>query len=147
MALIASNIILVGAPFAWLFLIARFEWLFEFHLAYRLAQFGLPLMVLAVSLLAFHKFLPDLKGHQRQLGWGILITLIGIALGSNLFGYYLQYIANYTAVYAGLAGVMVAIVYLYGLSVLLLFGAEFNTALAELSSGGGEATRTANAAT
>lgn len=134
-ALIASNVVLVGAPFVWLFLIARFEWLLEFALVYRLLQFGLPLTVLAASLLAFHKFLPDLKGHKRHLGWGILITLVGIALGSNLFGYYLQYIANYTAVYAGLAGVMVAIVYLYGLSVLLLFGAEFNTALAELLSG------------
>lgn len=142
-ALIASNIILVGAPFVWLFLIVRFDWLTEFVIAYRLVQFGLPLTVLLLSLFAFHRFLPDLKGRRRRLAPGILITLIAIAIGSNLFGLYLKNIANYTAVYAGLAGIMVAIVYLYGLSLLLLFGAEFNTALAELltdkgGDGGGE---------
>lgn len=131
-ALIASNMILVGAPFVWTFLSGRFDWLLEFQLMFRLIQFGLPLVLLWVTLVAFHRFLPDLKGHKRALRWGILITLIGIAAGSHLFGLYLQYIANYTAVYAGLAGIMVAIVYLYGLSVLLLFGAEFNTALVEV---------------
>ena len=131
-ALIASNIILVGAPFAWSFLLARLEWLSEFSQMFRLIRYGLPLALLWVTLYAFHRFLPDLKGHRRALASGILITLIGIAVGSNLFGLYLQYIANYTAVYAGLAGIMVAIVYLYGLSILLLFGAEFNTALVEV---------------
>ena len=131
-ALIASNIILVGAPFVWSFLLARLDWLSEFSVMFRLIQFGLPLALLWATLYAFHRFLPDLKGHRRALASGILITLVGIALGSNLFGLYLQYIANYTAVYAGLAGIMVAIVYLYGLSILLLFGAEFNTALVEV---------------
>lgn len=138
-ALIASNIILVGAPFVWLFLIVRFDWLTEFVVAYRMVQFGLPLTVLLLSLFAFHRFLPDLsrRRRRRRLAPGILITLIAIAIGSNLFGLYLKNIANYTALYAGLAGVMVAIVYLYGLSVLLLFGAEFNTALSELLGEGG----------
>jgi len=131
--LIASNIILVGAPFVWSLLLDRIDWLSEFTLMFRLVQFGLPLVLLWITLVAFHKFLPDLKGHKRALRWGILVTLIGIAAGSHLFGLYLQYIANYTALYAGLAGVMVAIVYLYGLSVLLLFGAEFNTALVEVA--------------
>ncbi len=132
-ALIASNVILVGAPFVWSLMLDRMVWLSEFALMFRLLQFGLPLVLLWVTLFAFHRLLPDLKGHRRDLLWGILITLVGIAVGSHLFGLYLQYIANYTAVYAGLAGVMVAIVYLYGLSVLLLFGAEFNTALVEVS--------------
>ncbi|NKB52033.1 MAG: YihY family inner membrane protein [Rhizobiaceae bacterium] len=132
-ALIASNVILVGAPFVWSLMLVRMEWLSEFALMFRLLQFGLPLVLLGATLFAFHRFLPDLKGHRRELLWGILITLIGIAVGSHLFGLYLQYIANYTAVYAGLAGIMVAIVYLYGLSVLLLFGAEFNTALVEVN--------------
>ena len=131
-ALIASNIILVGAPFVWSLLVARIDWMAEFSSMFRLVQFGLPLLLLWITLVAFHRLLPDLKGHKRSLRWGILITLVGIAVGSHLFGLYLQYIANYTAVYAGLAGVMVAIVYLYGLSVLLLFGAEFNTALVEV---------------
>ncbi|MEP1208350.1 MAG: YihY/virulence factor BrkB family protein [Rhizobiaceae bacterium] len=131
-ALIASNIVLVGAPFVWNLMVTRLEWLQEFSLLFGLLQYGLPLVLLGASLFAFHRILPDMKGRRRSMVWGILLTLVGIAAGSNLFGLYLQYIANYTALYAGLAGVMVAIVYLYGLSVLLLFGAEFNTALVEV---------------
>ncbi len=130
-ALIAANVILVGAPFVWTFLLNRFDWLTELALAFTLVQYGLPLVLLAVTLFAFHKFLPDLKGHRRSLTWGIVLTIVGMVIGSNLFGFYLQNIANYTALYAGLAGMMVAIVYLYGLAVLLLFGAEFNTAFSE----------------
>ena len=54
-----------------------------------------------------------------------------IIIGSKLFAFYLATIANYTALYAGLAGTMIAIVYLYGVATILLFGAEFNSALAE----------------
>ena len=129
-ALIAANIILVGAPFLWAFLTSRFEMLSEISLTFTLIQFGLPVALLWATLFAFHKFLPDMKGRNRSLRWGILLTLACIIAGSKLFGLYLQYIANYTALYAGLAGMMVAIVYLYGLSALLLYGAEFNTALA-----------------
>lgn len=130
-ALIGANVILVGAPFAWNFLLTRVSWLDELSLAFTAVQYGLPLVVLAATLTAFHRFLPDLKGHHRSLRWGIVLTIIGMVIGSNLFGFYLQNIANYTALYAGLAGMMVAIVYLYGLAVLLLFGAEFNTAFSE----------------
>ncbi|MEL7202310.1 MAG: YhjD/YihY/BrkB family envelope integrity protein, partial [Pseudomonadota bacterium] len=63
---------------------------------------------------------------------GIIVTIIGIIGGSQLFAVYLQTIANYTALYAGLAGMMVSIVYLYGFSALILFGAEFNAAYKEL---------------
>lgn len=133
-ALIVSNVILVGAPFLWSFLSSRFEMLSDISFTFTLIQFGLPIALLWATLYAFHRFLPDMKGRNRSLRWGILLTLVCIIAGSKLFGLYLQYIANYTALYAGLAGMMIAIVYLYGLSALLLYGAEFNTALARVRS-------------
>ena len=57
-----------------------------------------------------------------ELVWGILITILGVVIGSQLFTYYLQTFADYKALYAGLAGIMVAIIYLYCLSILILFG-------------------------
>ena len=36
---------------------------------------------------------------------------------------------NYVATYAGLASVMIAIVFLYSLSAIFIFGSEFNAAL------------------
>ena len=75
-ALIASNIILVGAPFVWSFLLARLDWLSEFSVMFRLIQFGLPLALLWATLYAFHRFLPDLKGHRRALASLLDVTAI-----------------------------------------------------------------------
>jgi len=128
---IGANFILVAAPPAWDFLVERLPFLIDFSFGFFAAKWSFSLLLLWLVLLAFHRILPDLKGHKRSLRWGILLTMFGIVSGSQLFGYYLQNFANYTALYAGLAGMIVVIVYLYCMSVLLLFGAEFNTALSE----------------
>lgn len=130
--LIAVAFILVGTPLVWRFFETRLSWLDEFVFAFTIGQYGLAVILLWGILLAFHKLLPDMKGHKRQMRWGIGLTIIGILAGSKLFGLYLSTIANYTALYAGLAGMMIAIVYLYCLSALLLWGAEFNTAYNDL---------------
>lgn len=130
--LIAVAFILVGTPLVWRFFETRLSWLDEFVFTFTIAQYGLAVVLLWAILLAFHKLLPDLKGHRRQMRWGIGLSIVAIIAGSKLFGFYLSTIANYTALYAGLAGMMIAIVYLYCLSTLLLWGAEFNTAYNEL---------------
>jgi len=129
--LIGANFILVGAAPAWDYLVARLPVLAEFSFGFLAIKWSMALALLWAVLFAFHKFLPDLKGHKRSLRWGIFVTMVSIVIGSQAFGYYLQNFANYTALYAGLAGMMVVIIYLYCMSVLLLFGAELNTALAE----------------
>jgi len=129
--LIGANFILVAAAPGWDYLVQRLPVLAEFSFGFLIIKWSLALLLLWAVLFAFHRLLPDLRGRKRSLRWGIFITMVGIIIGSQLFGYYLQNFANYTALYAGLAGMMVVIVYLYCMSVLLLFGAEFNTALAE----------------
>ena len=130
--LIAVAFILVGTPFVWRFLETRLSWLNDFAFSFTLTQYGLAVFLLWVILLCLHKFLPDLKHHKRRMRWGIGLTIIGIIAGSKLFAWYLQTMANYTALYAGLAGMMIAIVYLYCFSALILWGAEFNTAYTEM---------------
>jgi membrane protein len=49
-----------------------------------------------------------------------------------IFAIYLKSFANYAATYAGLAGVVTAIFFLYVVAVLMIFGAEFNAALGRL---------------
>jgi membrane protein len=46
-----------------------------------------------------------------------------------IFAYYLATFANYTATYAGLASVMIVLVFLYMLAVIFILGAEINAAL------------------
>ncbi len=130
--LIFVAFILVGTPFVWRFLESRLTWLNDFAFSFTLVQYGLAVFLLWIILLCLHKFLPDLKHHKRRMRWGIALTILGIIVGSKLFAWYLQTIANYTALYAGLAGMMIAIVYLYCFSTLILWGAEFNTAFTEM---------------
>ena len=132
LGLIAVAFVLVGAPLVWNFLNQRIDWLDQIAFTYTLVQYAIAVVLLWLILLAFHKWLPDMKGRPRRMRWGILLTIIGILVGSKLFAWYLQTIANYTALYAGLAGMMIAIVYLYCFSTLILWGAEFNTAFSEL---------------
>ncbi len=129
--LIAAALILVGTPLIWTFLLISMPWLKQFAFTITLAQYGLALVLLWLSLFFFHYFLPDGHRNIRQLFWGILISIVGILAGSKLFAIYLHSFADYTALYAGLAGIMTAIIYLYCLAVLILYGAEFNAALME----------------
>ncbi len=46
------------------------------------------------------------------------------------FGFYLaEFPANYVTTYAGLASVMIALVFLYLTATIFLFGGEFNAAM------------------
>jgi membrane protein len=40
-----------------------------------------------------------------------------------------EYLRNYISTYAGLASVMIALVYLYWVALLFVFGGEFNAAI------------------
>ncbi|MFD0917431.1 YihY/virulence factor BrkB family protein [Pseudahrensia aquimaris] len=131
MALIFATFLLVGAPLAWSFLSARLPILPPYSVAFSVAKYGLAFLILGLVLFAFHRFLPNRRQRKRHILWGILLTIVIIFAGSWAFGLYLKTIANYTALYAGLAGMMIAIVYLYCLAAVILYGAEFNTALAE----------------
>lgn len=129
--LMVAAFILVGTPLVWAFLVNQFETLQQFSFTVGLVQYGLAAGILILILYCFHHFLPATKQGFDNLIWGIVITILGIFLGSQLFAIYLKTFANYTALYAGLGGVMIAIVYLYCISVLILFGAEFNASLKE----------------
>jgi len=128
-ALILAAVILVGTPVVWDFLIERMSWLTQLSFLAGLIQYGVAISLLAFAIFSFHYFLPAGEHSSGDVMWGVLITIAGILIGSQLFSFYLTNIADYTSLYAGFAGVMIIIIYLYYLSVLILFGAEFNAAM------------------
>jgi len=60
---------------------------------------------------------------------GVLLTLLLWLAGALIFAYYLATFANYTATYAGLASVMIVLIFLYMVGVIFIIGAEINAAL------------------
>jgi len=87
-------------------------------------------LMLAVVLVAAHLWLPAGRPPAVSLWPGIVITLTLWLIAAWVFGYYLQRFADYAAYYAGLASVVTAIFFMYLVALIMIFGAEFNAALA-----------------
>jgi len=87
-------------------------------------------LMLAVVLVSAHLWLPAGRPPAVSLWPGIVATLTLWLIAAWVFGYYLQRFADYAAYYAGLASVVIAIYFMYLVALIMIFGAEFNAALA-----------------
>ena len=94
-------------------------------------RYGLLPALLAASLMAAHLWLPARQPPVRHVWPGVAMTLVLWWVLTLAFTTYLQNLANYVSTYAGLAGVVAAIFYLYLIGLILLFGAELNAAIAK----------------
>ncbi len=109
-----------------------------------LEQFAAPLAALGalitsllviVGLLGAHLWLPAGRPRAWHLWPGIVATLVAWLASAWIFAIYLRTFADYAATYAGLAGVVTAMFFLYVVAVVMIFGAEFNAALGRLRDG------------
>lgn len=92
---------------------------------------GVVTLVLAAMLWAFHRWLPA-HGHARPALWpGILFTLVLWYLGSRAFSWYMSGIADYARYYAGLAGIVAALLFFYIAAVIMLLAGALNRAIHE----------------
>ena len=67
---------------------------------------------------------------------GVALTLRLWAAGGWGFSVYIAQFATYSATYAGLAGAMAALIFMYLCAAILIFGAEFNGALMDIDNQG-----------
>jgi membrane protein len=87
-------------------------------------------LVLLVALVLAHKFLPAGRRSLRDIAPGILLTFALWIAASIAFGSYLaDFARNYVTTYAGLASVMIALVFLYMIASIFIFGGELNVAI------------------
>lgn len=85
-----------------------------------------------------HLILPTRRHSLVQILPGVVLTLALWSAGGWGFSIYIAQFATYSATYAGLAGAMAALIFLYLCSAMLIFGAEFNGALIDLRNGDGD---------
>ena len=88
-------------------------------------------IVMAAMLFAFHLLLPARRRKAKSVIGGVLLTLVAWWLAGKLFGFYITRIANYSTTYAGLAGIVVLMFFLYIQSLIFLYGAEVNRSIAD----------------
>lgn len=102
-----------------------------------LAEQGIAQMIVTsvpvLAVLAAHIWLPGRRHALRQILPGVLLTVALWAVASWGFSYYVRSFGSYAATYAGLAGAMAALIFLYLISVILILGAEFNGAMIDMS--------------
>ncbi|MFT4097308.1 MAG: YihY/virulence factor BrkB family protein [Rhodoblastus sp.] len=129
-ALIGFTVLVVLEPIVWAQLVrwaprmADLQGAFD---AFRLATVSL---ILLATLLFAHIFLAAGRRTFSQVAPGIGLTLIlWLAFGEG-FGFYLaRFSQNYVTTYAGLASVMIALVFLYVLSGIFIFGGQVNASI------------------
>ena len=95
-------------------------------------HFVLSTAILFVTLVILHKFLPSGRRSVRMIAPGVVLTLtlwmaFGIGFGVFISGFN----ANYISTYAGLASIIIILVFLYSLGAIFMFGAELNRILAK----------------
>ena len=81
------------------------------------------------GLVAVHFWLPAGKRKLKEIVPGLVFTLIGWLIGSTVFANYIDRFSSYVTTYAGLASIMIALVFLYIVSAVFILGGELNAAI------------------
>jgi membrane protein len=92
---------------------------------------ALLVVVTAATLFAFHLLLPARRRRFRSVAGGVLLTLVAWWLAAKIFGLYITGVANYSTTYAGLAGIVILMFFLYIQALIFLYGAEVNRSIAD----------------
>ncbi len=87
---------------------------------------------LAFAVTACHLWLPGHRQPLRVILPGVALTLCLWAAVGFGFSYYLDNLANYSVTYAGLAGIMAALIFLNLMAAIFILGADFNARLKEM---------------
>jgi len=94
------------------------------------ARYGIAILALVVALFILHARLPAGRRGFLQILPGIVFTLVASLLSGIVFGQYLARFANnYVTMYAGLASVIIALVFLYFNAAIFVYGGELNAAI------------------
>ena len=95
-----------------------------------LSRYGIAITALTVALFLLHAWLPAGRRSFLQIMPGIVFTFVASLVSGVVFGQYLARFANnYVTMYAGLASVIIALVFLYFIAAIFVFGGELNAAI------------------
>jgi membrane protein len=95
-----------------------------------IARYSITILALVVALFVLHAWLPAGRRSFSQILPGIVFTLVASMISGTVFGQYLARFANnYVTMYAGLASVIIALVFLYFLAAIFVYGGELNAAI------------------
>ncbi len=86
--------------------------------------------------IVLYRFVPDTRVRWREAAWGGLIAGIGFEVTRTGFAYYLANISNLDVVYGSLTTVVILMLFLYIVSVILVWGAELASEISKTDKAG-----------
>jgi membrane protein len=94
------------------------------------ARYGITITAMVIALFILHAWLPAGRRSFLQILPGIVFTMLASLVSGIGFGMYLARFANnYVTMYAGLASVIIALVFLYFIAAIFVYGGELNAAI------------------
>jgi membrane protein len=126
---LAISVLLVFAPLLARLAVANFDWIEPYMGTITLWRYIIASAVIVLGLFAVHYWLPAGKRRLTQIVPGIIFTLVAWLIGSTIFAAYLDRFSSYVTTYAGLASIMVAVVFLYIVSLIFILGGELNASI------------------
>jgi membrane protein len=94
------------------------------------ARYGITIAALVIALFILHAWLPAGRRRFLQILPGIVFTFVASIVSGTVFGQYLARFANnYVTMYAGLASVIIALVFLYFIAAIFVYGGELNASI------------------
>ncbi|MAC82315.1 MAG: hypothetical protein CML66_30170 [Rhodobacteraceae bacterium] len=124
-------VLAVAIPFYLGFVRGALPGIYELLFESRLARMAIGGAVAVLAVTACHYWLPGKVGRKVKIWPGVVLTVVLWAVVGRAFSIYVSNFASYSATYAGLAGAMSALIFLYLMSAILIYGAAFNNALSE----------------
>ena len=95
-----------------------------------IARYGITITAMIIALFILHAWLPAGRRSFLQILPGIIFTMLASLVSGIGFGMYLARFANnYVTMYAGLASVIIALVFLYFIAAIFVYGGELNAAI------------------
>ena len=129
-ALLVFALLIVLAPLVWDRVLPLAPAIEPLSQTFTFGRIGVTGIILIASLTVAHKFLCAGRRRFKDIVPGILLTLVLWVVAGELFGIYLrEFSRNYVTTYAGLASVMITVVFLYTLSAIFIYGGELNAAI------------------
>lgn len=127
--LVISFLVVLG-PISWDLIVRYVPALEPYGQIVTFTRIAIATCVTVIALTVLHLYLPCGRRHIRQVWPGILVTVVLSLSAGAAFGFYLTRAAsNYVATYAGLASVMIALVFLYTISATFIYGGSLNALL------------------
>jgi membrane protein len=94
------------------------------------SRYSVTITALIVALFILHAWVPAGRRGFLQILPGIIFTLVASLVSGVVFGQYLARFANnYVTMYAGLASVIIALVFLYFIAAIFVYGGELDAAI------------------